>query len=75
MILHGDADSTVPHSQALEYYHGLRTMGVQTEARFYPGEGHVITRRDHRIDLLNSVARWLRTYVPPGALADGGKPR
>ena len=75
LILHGDADSTVSHNQALEYYHGLRTMGVQTEARIYPGEGHVITRRDHRIDLLNSVAHWLRTYVPPGALADGGKPR
>lgn len=67
LILHGDNDSKVPHSQALEFFNGLRAMGVPTEARIYPGEGHGIGRRDHRIDLLNSIARWLRVYIPPGA--------
>ncbi len=74
LILHGDNDSKVPHSQALEFFNGLRTMGISTEARIYPGEGHGIGRRDHRIDLLNSIARWLKTYVPPGAREPGRSP-
>lgn len=64
MILHGDNDSKVPHSQGVEFYDALRTLGVPTEARIYPGEGHSIGRRANRIDVLNSVARWLHTYVP-----------
>ncbi len=67
LLLHGDNDGTVPHSQALEFFNGLRAMGVPAEARIYPGEGHSIARRDHRIDMLNSITRWLKTYVPPGA--------
>lgn len=67
LILHGDNDSKVPHGQAVEFFHALRSLGVPTEARIYPGEGHGIGRRDHRIDLLNSIARWLKTHVPPGA--------
>jgi dipeptidyl aminopeptidase/acylaminoacyl peptidase len=75
LILHGDNDSKVPHSQALEFFNGLRAMGVPTEARIYPGEGHSIGRRDHQIDLLNSIARWLRTYVPvDGAAKSSGIP-
>lgn len=71
LIVHGDNDSKVPHAQALDFFTGLRALGVQTEARIYPGEGHNFTRRDHRIDLLNSIARWLRTYVPPDAVGVG----
>ncbi len=71
LILHGDNDSKVPHSQGLEFYQGLRAMGVPAEARIYPGEGHSIARRDHRIDMLNSIARWLETHVPPGAKSGG----
>lgn len=67
LILHGDNDSKVPHSQGMEFLMALQTMGVPAEARIYPGEGHGISRREHRIDLLESIASWLRTYVPPGA--------
>ncbi len=67
LIVHGDNDSKVAHNQALDFFNGLKALGVPTEARIYPGEGHNFSQRDHRIDLLNSIARWLRTYVPADA--------
>lgn len=67
LILHGDADTKVPHGQAVDFFTALQALGVPSEARIYPGEGHGIARREHRIDLLNSIARWLKTYVPPDA--------
>ncbi len=73
LILHGDNDTTVPHGQSMDFYNGLRAMGVPTEARIYPGAGHAFTRRDQKIDLFNSIARWLRTYLPAGAPRAGQK--
>jgi dipeptidyl aminopeptidase/acylaminoacyl peptidase len=67
LILHGDADTKVPHGQAVDFFTALQALGVPSEARLYPGEGHGIVRREHRLDLLNSIARWLKTYVPPDA--------
>lgn len=67
LILHGDRDGKVPHSQAMEFYTALKTLDVPVEARIYPGEGHSIGGREHRIDLLNSIARWFNAYLPPEA--------
>ena len=69
LILHGDADGKVPYMQAVEFYNGLRARGVPVEGRIYPGEGHGIEDRAHRIDALNSIARWLATHVKPAAVA------
>jgi dipeptidyl aminopeptidase/acylaminoacyl peptidase len=66
LLLHGDNDAKVPHSQAVEFYNALTALGIPTEMRIYPGEGHGIGRRENQVDVLNSIARWMTTHIPPG---------
>jgi dipeptidyl aminopeptidase/acylaminoacyl peptidase len=68
LILHGDKDTKVSHGQALDFFNALSALGVPTEARIYPGEGHNISDRGHRIDMLTSIERWLHTYIPADSL-------
>jgi dipeptidyl aminopeptidase/acylaminoacyl peptidase len=69
LILHGDNDTKVPHTQAIEFFNGLHARGLPVEGRIYPGEGHGINDRAHRIDMMKSIARWFATHVKPATVA------
>ena len=40
LLLHGDADTTVPHQQSVEFQKALRSKGVKAELVTAPGAGH-----------------------------------
>jgi dipeptidyl aminopeptidase/acylaminoacyl peptidase len=69
LLIHGEADNKVPVGQAIEFYNGLRARGVPVEAALYPGEGHGLTDRRHKIDALNRIAAWFETHLAPARSA------
>ncbi len=63
LVLHGQADGRVPVSQGLEFYNGLKSLGVETEMVIYPREQHPIEERPHQIDLLKRVLDWYDRHL------------
>jgi dipeptidyl aminopeptidase/acylaminoacyl peptidase len=51
----------VPQSQ--EFYHALRTLGVTSQMMVYPGEGHMISRPEHRRDVVERSVGWLDRFL------------
>jgi dipeptidyl aminopeptidase/acylaminoacyl peptidase len=69
LLIHGEADNKVPVGQAIEFYNGLRARGITVEAALYPGEGHGLTDRRHKVDALNRIAAWFETHLAPARSA------
>jgi dipeptidyl aminopeptidase/acylaminoacyl peptidase len=63
LVLHGEQDMRVPHSQGVEFYNQLRTLGVPTTMVTYPREPHGIGERQHQRDLLERVLGWFDKWV------------
>jgi len=63
LILHGEADGAVPIAQAYEFYHALKSLGVETEMVVYPREGHWIQGRAHQIDFQRRVLGWFDKHL------------
>jgi acetyl esterase/lipase len=40
LLIHGDADQTIPVSQASGFHAALQEAGAQSELKIYPGRGH-----------------------------------
>jgi dipeptidyl aminopeptidase/acylaminoacyl peptidase len=65
LILHGEDDTNVRVGQALLLHRALRAYGVDHELALYPGEGHAILGREHRIDLLHRTRAWFDRWLQP----------
>jgi dipeptidyl aminopeptidase/acylaminoacyl peptidase len=68
LILGGDADSRVDHSQSLALYRHIK-LRTNTPVRLiqYPGEGHGNARVAARLDYSMRMKRWMDHYlVGPG---------
>jgi dipeptidyl aminopeptidase/acylaminoacyl peptidase len=72
LVLVGERDLECPVPQSREFWHALKTLGVPTQLVIYPGEGHRISRLDHRRDILKRSLSWLdkhlqvnRSHQPP----------
>ena len=63
LILHGEADTVVPIAQAYEFYHALKSLGVETELVVYPREGHSIEERAHQIDFQKRMLAWYEKHL------------
>ncbi|WP_236653222.1 S9 family peptidase [Streptacidiphilus melanogenes] len=63
LILHGEQDTNVPLSQALYLHRALSRHGVPHEVAVYPGEGHLVARRDHQLDIAHRSADFLARHV------------
>ncbi len=63
LILHGEADPSVPVNQSYAFFRALHERGVPSELVIYPGEGHGIREREHLRDLFARLARWFETYL------------
>ncbi|USX55300.1 S9 family peptidase [Lentzea sp. HUAS12] len=57
LIVHGADDTNVPVEQAELLHRAVR----HSELVVYPGEGHSLRRREHRLDLLNRTRRLFAT--------------
>jgi dipeptidyl aminopeptidase/acylaminoacyl peptidase len=65
LILVGERDVECPVPQSQEFYHALKTLGVQTQMVVYPGEGHMIALPEHRRDIVERTLGWFDRYLAP----------
>jgi len=63
LILVGDRDNDCPAPQSYEFWHALKTRGVETQFVIYPGEGHHIARPEHRRDLMRRMVSWFDGHL------------
>jgi acetyl esterase/lipase len=74
LLIHGDADTTVPIGVGLEFYRRLQAAGVQSEFTTYPGAGHadILFRAltEQPPHLLDDIVRFVRrcTALPADAI-------
>jgi len=63
LILHGEKDVRVPTSQAIAFHRGCLYHDIPCEMVIYPRAGHYIKERNHRIDMLKRVRRFVELHL------------
>jgi dipeptidyl aminopeptidase/acylaminoacyl peptidase len=63
LILVGERDVECPVPQSQEFHHALRTLGVTSQMMVYPGEGHGLSRPEHRRDALERSVGWFDRFL------------
>jgi len=58
LILVGDSDGEVPAPQSYEFWHALKTLGVETQFVVYEHEGHLFASPQHRRDVVERTLAW-----------------
>jgi dipeptidyl aminopeptidase/acylaminoacyl peptidase len=59
----GERDIEVPPTQSVEYWHGLREMGVPASLVIYPGEGHAIRAPENQLDVRRRTVAWFDRWL------------
>jgi dipeptidyl aminopeptidase/acylaminoacyl peptidase len=63
LILVGDSDGECPPPQSYEFWHALKTIGVETQFVIYPHEGHRFADGDHIRDRIERVTAWFDQHL------------
>ena len=63
LVMVGDRDAECPAPQSYEFWHALKTLGVETQFVVYPGEGHAISKTADRRDVLLRAASWFDAHL------------
>ncbi|CAN5652603.1 S9 family peptidase [soil metagenome] len=71
LVVHGEADPRVPVSQGMEFYLGLKAMGVDTDFIRYPRQKHAFHERAFQLDLLERIVAWFDKYMVAKDEGDG----
>ncbi len=67
LILVGERDGEVPEPQSREFWHALKTLGVETQFVVYEGEGHSIRKPEHQRDIMERLVGWFDHYLKADA--------
>jgi dipeptidyl aminopeptidase/acylaminoacyl peptidase len=59
----GERDVECPAPQSMEFWHGLKEMGVPTTLMIYEGEGHGIRQPEHVKDYTTRMIAWFDKYL------------
>ncbi|WP_443748160.1 S9 family peptidase [Asticcacaulis solisilvae] len=59
----GERDVECPAAQSLEFWHGLKAMGVPVSLVVYEGEGHGIRAPEHARDVTTRTVGWFDKYL------------
>jgi dipeptidyl aminopeptidase/acylaminoacyl peptidase len=62
LVLQAERDAEVPAPQAYEFWHALKTLGVETRLVIYPDEGHHLSPADS-LDVMQRTVDWFRTHL------------
>jgi dipeptidyl aminopeptidase/acylaminoacyl peptidase len=65
LILVGDSDGECPMPQSYEFWHALKTLGVETEFVVYEHEGHMFVKPAHVRDVIERMGGWFDTHLQP----------
>ena len=63
ILFHGANDRTDTMEQSMNFFAGLRHLGVEARFILFPREGHGISEPRHRRTLMIEEMRWLHRYV------------
>ena len=63
LMLHAEADETIPLSQAVAFHRGCVYHKVDCQLVIYPREPHAIAERLHRIDMLKRIEEFLALHM------------
>ncbi len=63
LVVHGQADPRVPPTQGVEFYLGLRSVGVPTDMVTYPRQKHGFHERAYHLDLLKRIIAWFDQWM------------
>jgi len=63
LILVGDSDGEVPAPQSYEFWHALKTLGVETQFVVYEHEGHMFANPKHRRDVVERTLAWFDGHL------------
>ena len=59
----GERDVECPPAQSMEFWHGLKAMGVPTSLVIYADEGHSLRKPEHQRDLRAREIGWFNKYL------------
>jgi len=63
LILVGDSDGEVPAPQSYEFWHALKTLGVETQFVVYEHEGHMFAKPEHQRDVVDRTMAWFNARL------------
>lgn len=63
LIQHGRDDNRVPFANGMEFFRGLKDVGVETELVIYEDTGHVISRPKEWMAAMEHNIRWFDTHL------------
>lgn len=63
LVLVGDSDGECPPPQSFEFWHALKTLGVETELVVYEHEGHGFADPAHQRDVIERAAGWFDSHL------------
>ena len=67
LVVVGERDGECPAPQSREFWHALKTFGIETELVIYPGEGHVFNQPDHQRDVMERTIKWFDAHLKTGS--------
>jgi dipeptidyl aminopeptidase/acylaminoacyl peptidase len=59
----GDSDGECPAPQSYEFWHALKTLGVETQLVVYEHEGHGFANPKHQRELIERTAAWFNAHL------------
>jgi dipeptidyl aminopeptidase/acylaminoacyl peptidase len=69
LVIVGDSDGECPTPQSYEFWHALKTLGVETQLVVYEHEGHMFVNPAHQRDRIRRTVSWFDAHLH-GAIED-----
>jgi dipeptidyl aminopeptidase/acylaminoacyl peptidase len=64
LVVVGDSDGECPTPQSYEFWHALKTLGVETRLVVYEHEGHLFSSPRHQRDVTQRMLAWFNSHLP-----------
>ena len=65
LVMVGERDEECPAPQSFEFWHALKTLGVETQFVVYEDEGHRIRQPAHVRDHIERIVGWFDAHLKP----------
>jgi dipeptidyl aminopeptidase/acylaminoacyl peptidase len=63
LVIVGDSDGECPTPQSYEFWHALKTLGVETQLVVYEREGHRFVNPEHIRDRIRRTVAWFDAHL------------
>jgi dipeptidyl aminopeptidase/acylaminoacyl peptidase len=63
LVIVGDSDGECPTPQSYEFWHALKTLGVETQLVVYEHEGHMFVNPVHQRDRIRRTVSWFDAHL------------